>query len=108
MALQVRQIPIDKSQIPYTFQVKLAGETFRLGVNYNQAGDFFTLDLYRGKDILVLGEKMMLGVRMFAIYADRRIPSVAVVPWDMSERAERVGWSELGTSVQLYIIEGGA
>lgn len=37
----IEYIDIDKNEIPYSFEIELAGEIFELEVNYNQAHDFF-------------------------------------------------------------------
>ena len=38
-------IEIDASRAPYEFDIVLADETFKIGVEYNETGKFFTLSL---------------------------------------------------------------
>src|SRR5690554_4798210 len=95
-------LPIEKEAIPYSADIRIAGITYTFTFQYNSEGDFFTVDLARNADILALGEKIIYGKALFSSYLDARFPILPIIPLDMSMQAERVGWQELGTSVQLY------
>ena len=36
-------IDIDKTKVPYEFEIVLNNETFQFELNYNSVGDFFTV-----------------------------------------------------------------
>lgn len=97
-------IPISKNLIPYSFDIKLGGETFTLAINYNATTDFFTVDLTKGDEILAVGEKIVYGRPLFSSYVDERFPNVAIIPYDLSEQETAVGWRQLQESVFLFII----
>ena len=58
-------IPIQKDLIPYTFDITLGGRTFTFDIRYNAARDFFTVDLLRDEEIIVIGEKIVYGRVLF-------------------------------------------
>lgn len=58
-------IDIDKNNLPERFDIELGAELFSFEVNYNETGDFFTIDLYKNDEPLVLGEKIMLNQPLF-------------------------------------------
>ena len=43
----MRYLDIDKSLVPYEFEILLAGELFKFRVNYNEEFDYFTIDLFK-------------------------------------------------------------
>lgn len=96
-------IPIDKDAIPYRFEMQLAGETWGFEIRYNAEHDFFTVDLYRGEELVIAGEKIIYGRPLFEAYPATDKPKVAIIPTDLSGNAQRVGWDELGESVFLYL-----
>lgn len=101
-------LPIDKERIPYQFEIELDGGIFVFEVHYNGEHDFFTVDVYKGNEIIVYGEKVVYGQPLFGAYTDTRLPSQPIVPLDLSGRENRVTYENLGESVFLYIgeIEG--
>jgi len=104
MAVTQDYIDINKDMVPHTACIRLAGERFDLRISYNPAGDFFTIDLLKRGEILVVGEKMVYGIPLFSAYADERFPKVVLIPLDFSGAAQRAGWDELGESVFLYVV----
>lgn len=92
-------IDIDKDAIPYRFEMQLAGQTWGFEIRYNMEYDFFTADLYRGDELIKAGEKFIYNRPLF----EDLIPNVKIIPLDLSENANRVGWDELGESVFLYL-----
>ena len=102
----MRLIPIFKEHVPYEVQYWLGSATYKLVFQYNYYGDYFTVDLYRNADPLVIGEKVLFGKALFSTYtADPRLPEVKIVPADLSLTAKRAGWDEVSESVYLYMPE---
>lgn len=92
-------LSIDKEQIPYRFTYDHLGKIFEIEFRYNAQGDFFTADLTllqnEFKNILVQGEKIMLGQMLFQNIFYEHIDTPPLLPWDFSERATRAGWEEM-------------
>ncbi|WPZ17786.1 hypothetical protein UM396_14470 [Geobacillus subterraneus] len=101
-------IDIDKNNLPERFDIELGAELFTMEVNYNETGDFFTVDLYQydNPQPLVLGEKMMCGQPLFQGIEDSRFPAPTIVPLDLSGRETRVSWDNFGVTVFLVIDDG--
>ncbi|HEY2493249.1 MAG TPA: hypothetical protein VGI33_10095 [Paenibacillus sp.] len=98
-------IDIEKNLIPYRFDLSLADEVFTFEVHYNEEHDFFTVDLERDGEVLVLGEKLVYGMPLFYDVMDNRFPKLSIVPYDESENSIAVTWTTLSESVFLYVIE---
>lgn len=98
-------IEINKNLIPYEFDITLKGETFRLVVNYNYLNDFFTIDLYKNGEILVLGEKIVYARPLFLSCLHKNIPRPYIIPFDFSENTDRVTFENLNEEVFLYLVE---
>lgn len=96
-------IPITKEDIPYEFEIELGGEVFVIELHHNSEHDFFTLDLTKNGEVLVFGEKLVYGQRLFEIYQDERFPKVALVPKDKAGNDDRITYENLGETVFLYV-----
>ncbi|WP_214849014.1 hypothetical protein [Exiguobacterium sp. s138] len=104
-------IPIDKTALPERFDIDLADEPFTMQVNYNEIGDFFTLDLYTtgdsGEDVeFIMGEKLVLGRPLWADVPRVDLPAPTLIPLDIGMKARRVFYENFGESVFLYIADG--
>ena len=99
-------ISIDKSLIPYAFDITLEEETYTFEVNYNNANDFFTINLLKNSVIIVLGEKLVYAKPLFLSAVHKDIPWPTIIPFDLSENTERITFENLSESVFLYILEG--
>lgn len=97
-------IPVDKQAIPYEVTVKIADETFTFRFDYNRESDFFTVDLRRGEEVLVIADKIVYGHPLFSSYADDRFPKMAIFPGDLSGQAGEVNFANLMESVFLYVV----
>lgn len=100
----MRYIDIDKDAIPYTFDMRLNNVTWSFEVRYNAEHDFFTVDLLKQGELIVAGNKLVYGKRLFDVVQNK--PSVPIIPYDESGNSNRVGWDELGRSVFLYLGDG--
>ena len=104
-------IPIDKETLPERFDIDLGDETFTMQMNYNETGDFFTIDLFQLGDSgelvdFIMGEKLVLGRALWADVPRVDIPAPTLIPLDIGMKAKRVSYENLGESVFLYIMDG--
>lgn len=97
-------IEIDKDLIPYRFDITLKEETYTFDVNYNYLKDYFTIDLFKNGEIIVLGEKLIYGKPLFLSAQYRDIPKVEIIPLDLSNQTERITFENLNNEVFLYIV----
>ena len=98
-------IPINKDNIPYRFEIELAGDVFIFEIHYNAEYDFFTVDLYRDEEVLAYGEKLVYGSPLFGAYADGRFPQVTITPRDKAENETKVTYQNLEETVFLFVGE---
>ncbi|MFJ7698903.1 phage baseplate plug protein [Lysinibacillus fusiformis] len=98
-------IDIDKIEIPYAFEIDLAGEVFEFEVNYNQAHDFFTVDLFKDDVALIIGEKLILNRLLFRNSVDIQLPKTQIIPKDRANSATRITYENLNETVFLYVGE---
>ena len=101
----MRFIPVFKNDIPYSANMRIKDTTYTLTFNYNSQGDFFTVDLAKDEDVLAVGEKVIYGRAMFSSFLDARFPAWPIIPFDMADSVDRVGWRELGSDVFLFVID---
>ncbi|MBH5316701.1 hypothetical protein I6N90_02615 [Paenibacillus sp. GSMTC-2017] len=102
----MRYIAIEKNLVPYRFDMGIDNELFTFEIHYNSEFDFFTVDLERNGETLVVGEKMVYGVQLFGDVLDNRFPKTAIIPYDESGNAQEVTWNTLSDSVFLFLYEG--
>lgn len=101
-------IELDPTEIPVEFEIELGEETFIMTINYNESYDFYTVDLYDLEEIpLVLGEKLVLNQPLFSAFTDDRLPAQSIVPFDESQKAERITKDNFYQTVFLTIDDGG-
>lgn len=97
-------IPVDVDDLPEQFELDIDDVTYVFGINYNEVGGFYTVDLYdEDENPIVLGEKMVLNHRLWANLVDRRLPMRDIVPMDESGKAMDVNPETLGKTVFLYL-----
>ena len=98
-------IDIEKEKIPYSFEVVLANETFQFEVFYNGEGDFFTINLYKNHELVVLGEKIVYGVDLFDNLKHLPVPKVTIRPFDTTGVANRITYENMNEDVFLYVLD---
>lgn len=108
----MQYIEINKPELPESFEIDLADETFRLSFAYNGTGDFFTVNLYKsletGGDIeLVMGEKLTLNKPLWSDFSGDDFPAPTIVPKDLSNTETRITYENMGEKVFLYIDDDG-
>ncbi len=97
-------IEIDKNMIPYRFDMTIKGETYTFQVNYNATHDFFTIDLYKNDEVIVLGEKLVYGKPLFMSAQHKDIPKTIIIPYDVSENTDRITFENMNEDVLLFMI----
>ncbi|MEO4053369.1 hypothetical protein [Solibacillus sp. CAU 1738] len=96
-------IEIYKDEIPYSFEMELAGDVFEFEVNYNESHDFFTVDLFKNGLALVIGEKIILNRALFRNSVDIDLPKTKIIPKDRSGEVSRITYDNFNETVFLYI-----
>lgn len=103
-------IEIDAARVPYEFDIVLADETFLIGVEYNETGNFFTLSLAKldettGEYVEVCAsEPLVYGVPLWKdVYKSGKFPALVITPLDESGEANAVTFDNLGRNVFLVI-----
>lgn len=96
-------IEIDKDLIPYRFAIDLADEEFEIEINHNDRFDFFTIDLYKNDEVIVIGEKLMLDRELFSNITDTNLPKVKIVPRDRAGIELDITYDNLESAVFLYV-----
>ena len=100
-------LDIKKELLPYECSILLAGEEFGLQFNYNAAADLFTVDLYKGGELICAGEPIVYGVPLWAdVYRADTFPAVDIIPLDPSGSSNRVTFDNLGRTVLLIVNNG--
>ena len=101
------RMAINKSLIPYKFDITLAGEVFQLGIKYNEFADMFTISLSKDKELICSGEPIIYGVPLFQdIYVSGKYPALRIVPIDESQENNAVTWDNFEETVFLIIDNG--
>lgn len=95
-------IPIDTYDLPESFEYALDGTTYLFTVNYNDEGDFFTIDIDDQNGHVLRGEKLVLNVPLFSSYYYEWLPTTPLIPMDESGQATYCGIQELGETVFMY------
>lgn len=101
------KVKINKSLIPYKFDIILAGEIFEIGIKYNEYADLFTISLTKNKELICSGEPIVYGIPLFQdIYVSEKYPALRIVPYDESHENEAVTWDNFEETVFLMIDNG--
>ena len=94
---------LDYSDCPFEFEAAFGTDDVYVGINYNEIGDFYTVDLYDVQhNPIVLGEKLVYGKRLWRRLVDPRIPLVDLIPLDESGKESTVTKANFGVTVFLY------
>lgn len=99
------RINVDKSKIPYQFQIMLGGRRYSMEWQYNSKSGLFTCTIYDadGK-VLIYDEPLIYGDPMFSFLCRGTIfPPIDLVPLDESGEEKEVTWENFGKTVFLTI-----
>lgn len=103
------RIDVDKSKIPYQFQILLGGVRYSMEWQYNRTSGQFTCTLYDAEgNVLVYGEPLVYGNVMFsALCRSTAFPAVDLVPLDESGEETEITWENFGETVFLTLDDAG-
>ena len=101
--MQRDRIEINKSLIPYTFDIVLGSEEFNFRIDYNNSGGFFTVELSKNGETLCSGEPIVYGRRLFNDVWTPKFPAVDIIPIDPSKEYNVVTYDNLCNGVLLAI-----
>ena len=103
-------LEINKDLVPYEFDIALANETFRIGVEYNETASFFTLSLSKRNegtgeyDEVCAGEPIVYGVPLWNdVYRSGKFPAPIIIPYDESGASNAVTFDNLNDTVFLIV-----
>lgn len=101
----MKYIDIDKTQVPYQFEIRLKEETFQFEIYYNASHDYFTVNLYKDHNLVRYGEKIVFGRKLFEGLEYLNIPKVDIIPADTTKRSVRVDYENINEDVFLYVLD---
>lgn len=97
-------LPVTAVEVPCIFRTAIGNISYYFGFNYNEVGNFYTVDLY---DVnmrpIVLGEKMILDQPLFQNETDQRIPLIPIVPMDEANVETAITSDNFGKTVFLFL-----
>lgn len=97
-------IEVNKSLIPYSFDILLEDELFTFGIDYNKKYDVFIASLEKNGDVICEGEPLVYGMPLFKdMYRAGDFPAVDIVPLDISGQQKDITYSNFGDTVFLTI-----
>ncbi len=96
---------------PYSFSVKLIDKTYNFTIKYNEAGGFYTADLYTNTgDVLAFGDPIRYGRALFNSIEDERFPLPVIMPYSLTgdyigHKISEITPDNFGSVVRLYLHE---
>ena len=95
---------LNLENLPMMFDTDFGNYNCTMQVNYNDVGDFYTVDLFDvNNNPVILGEKLVYGKRLWRDYTNPDLPIVDLVPLDESGRTTVCNKETFGKTVFLYI-----
>lgn len=101
----MQTLVINKTLIPYDFNISLGSELFNLRVDYNHTGGFFTIQLSKNGETLCAGEPIIYGKTLFSDFCNSKFPKVKITPLDPSSTYNTVTQENLCETVLLVAEE---
>ena len=100
-------LPVDSGDPSYTVDVDMGGALYRLGINWNTRGEFWTLDLMAADDTpIVMGIRIVPDWDLLGRFADPRLPAGRIYCVDQSGAGSPPGYTDLGGRVVLAYVDG--
>jgi hypothetical protein len=97
-------IEFNLNELPDTFETDFGEETFVLSLDYNEVGDFYTLDCFTDDDeAIVTAEPLMCGNPMWGNIRNARLPLETLIPMDESGQTKICNKETFQNTVFLYI-----
>lgn len=95
---------LNLENLPMMFDTDFGNYNCTMQINYNDVGDFYTVDLFDvNNNPVILGEKLIYGKRLWSDYTNPDLPIVDLVPLDESGRTTVCNKETFGKTVFLYI-----
>ena len=95
---------LNLENLPMMFNTDFGNYNCTMQINYNDVGDFYTVDLFDvNNNPVILGEKLVYGKRLWSDYTNPDLPIVDLVPLDESGRTTVCNKETFGKTVFLYI-----
>lgn len=103
-----KYIDVKKELVPYSFNIRLAGEIFNLKFQYNVTGDLFTVALTKDGELIIDAEPIIYNVPLFVdVYRSGSYPMCSIVAIDESGNQDDITYDNLGITVFLTIDDQG-
>ncbi len=107
---EVEFIELDSERVPCSLLVKLIDRTYRMTFRYNEAADFFTVDLETvsggDSDPLVYGEVLRYAKPLFEAFNDERYPLPVICPLCLTgDEIDEISYDNFGSKVRLYLFD---
>lgn len=98
------RIEIDKSLIPYKFNIMLNSNNYGMEIRYNAEADLFTIGLYDSEDNIICTEPIIYGAELFQQHYQAGVyPTMRIIPTDESGKNTAVTWDNFNDTVFLVI-----
>ena len=95
---------IEKSLIPYSFDIMLGDELFTLSITRNEKHDLLIVALEKDGEVICEGEPIIYGVPLFKdLYQPDKYPSLDIVAMDESGEQNVVTFENFNELVFLTI-----
>ena len=95
---------LNLENLPMMFDTDFGNYNCTMQINYNDVGDFYTVDLFDvNNNPVILGEKLVYGKRLWSDYTNPDLPIVDLVPLDESGWTTVCNKETFGKTVFLYI-----
>ena len=101
--MKIDTIEINKSMIPYEFNIVIGNENFTVRVDYNNTGEFFTIGLAKNGETICAGSPIIYGRKLFEDVRNPNFPAIDIVPIDLSKSYNKVTFDNLCEGVLLVL-----
>jgi len=69
--------------------------------------DFFTINLLRNEEYIVIGEKVVYARTLFLNQQHLDVPTTPIIPYDLALNESRITWENMNSTVFLWLPQGG-
>ena len=100
-------LPIDASEPAYTIDTDLSGVVFRIRIEWNTRGEFWTIGLLEMDDtVIVDGQAIRADWEPFRQIVDERMPAGRIIVVDMTGAGTDPAYDDLGVRVLVMYDDG--
>jgi hypothetical protein len=95
---------LDYEDIPFVFETAFGNQNIYIGINYNEVGNFYTVDLFDSDyQPVIMGEQLVYGKCLWRHSIDSRVPAVDLIPLDESGKDTEITPETFGKTIFLYL-----